>query len=92
MDTRVKPAHDARVADQGCCAISFYSTEAARRIAVSADHGYWWMGSVIARSPQGDEAIQRFATEMDCFASLAMTMITASSDSADALACPERRR
>jgi hypothetical protein len=62
------------------------------RIADPADRGYWWMGSVIARSPQGDEAIQRFATEMDCFASLAMTMITASSDSADALACPERRR
>jgi hypothetical protein len=45
------------------------------RIADPADRGYWWMGSVIARSPQGDEAIQRFATDMDCFASLAMTMI-----------------
>jgi hypothetical protein len=28
---------------------------------------------VIARSPKGDEAIQLFCADMDCFASLAMT-------------------
>jgi hypothetical protein len=29
---------------------------------------------VIARSPKGDEAIHDFATDVDCFASLAMTI------------------
>jgi hypothetical protein len=56
-------------------AVARLVSDADCRIADPTDRGYWWMGSVIARSPQGDEAIQRFATDMDCFASLAMTMI-----------------